>query len=101
MFDSMKMNTMNLKNRFVRSTTCENMVLNGGHLKEKLYKVYENLAQGQVGPIITGNALVLEERNCDPTMMGIYNDSFRDEYKKLTDGVTAIEANLLFLDNII
>lgn len=87
LFDRTHINNISLKNRFIRSATCENMVKEGGHLTERLFKVYENLAIGQVGLIITGNALVLEEENFNPTMMGIYDDDFIDEYRKLTDMV--------------
>lgn len=87
LFDTTNINKLVLKNRLVRSATCENMMENNGHLTEKLFKVYENLAQGQVGLIITGNAIVLEEEKYNPTMMRMYNDSFIDEYKKLTDMV--------------
>ncbi len=54
-------------------------------MTEKLYDIYEELAKGEVGLIVTGYANIVEEEKPNAGMMGIYNDSFIDEYKKLTD----------------
>ena len=65
----------------------ENMATESGHMTDKLYAIYEELAQGEVGLIVTGYANIVEEEKPNAGMMGIYNDSFIDEYKKLTEGV--------------
>lgn len=87
LFEQAKIAEMTLKNRFVRSATWENMADSKGHMNEKLYEVYQKLAQGEVGLIITGYANVIEQEQPNPGMMGIYEDSFIAEYKKLTDMV--------------
>lgn len=87
LFEETKIGSMPLKNRFVRSATWENMTTEDGHMTEGLYQVYDALAQGEVGLIITGYANVVPEEQPNPGMMGIYNDSFISEYKKLTDMV--------------
>lgn len=87
LFDQTKINQMELKNRFVRSATWEGMADDKGHLTDRLLKLYEDLAKGQVGLIITGYAFVLEDEQPNFAMMGIYDDSFIDDYKKLTDVV--------------
>ena len=84
LFEQTKLGNITLKNRFVRSATWENMSTNEGHLTEALYKIYENLSKGEVGLIITGYGNIVEEEQPNPGMMGIYNDSFIDEYRKLT-----------------
>jgi 2,4-dienoyl-CoA reductase-like NADH-dependent reductase (Old Yellow Enzyme family) len=76
---------MKLKNRFIRSATWENMATEDGHMTDKLYAIYKELAQGEVGLIITGYANIVEEEKPNAGMMGMYNDSFIAEYKKLTD----------------
>jgi len=76
---------MELKNRFVRSATWENLASKEGHLTKKLLKIYQDLAKGQLGLIITGCSYVIKDKKEHPGMMGIYNDCFIEEYKKLTE----------------
>jgi 2,4-dienoyl-CoA reductase-like NADH-dependent reductase (Old Yellow Enzyme family) len=86
-FEESQINGTTFKNRLVRSATWENMADAKGHLTEKLFKVYEDLARGGVGMIITGYAFVTRDEQPNPGMMGICDDSFIEEYRKLTDMV--------------
>ena len=61
------------------------MTTEDGHLTKKLLAIYENLAMSEVGLIITGYANVIKEEQPNPGMMGIYDDTFIDEYKRLTE----------------
>lgn len=72
------------RNRFIRSATWENMATETGHMTDPLYDIYEELAKGEVGTIITGYANVVAEEKPNAGMMGIYEDSFIPEYQKLT-----------------
>lgn len=90
-----KLNNLTLKNRFIRSATWENMAIEKGHLTDNLYNIYKYLAKGQVGLIITGYANIVEEEQPNPGMMGIYNDSFIDEYKKLTNIVHSYNSKII------
>lgn len=54
-------------------------------MTDTLYDIYEELAQGEVGLIVTGYANVVKEEKPNAGMMGIYDDSFIEGYKKLTD----------------
>lgn len=85
LFEKTTLANMELKNRFVRSATWENMTTEDGHLTPELYDIYEELAKNEVGLIITGYANVVKEEQPNPGMMGIYDDSFIAEYQKLTD----------------
>ncbi len=87
LFDTTKINSMSLKNRLVRSATWENMADATGRMTEPLFKLYENLARGGAGMIITGYASPLQEEQPNPGMMGIYDDSFIAEYRPLTEMV--------------
>lgn len=95
LFQKVKLANMTLKNRFVRSATWENMTCNGGHLTEKLYSIYETLAKNEIGLIITGYANIVEEEQPNPGMMGIYDDSFVDEYSRLTDIVHRYDSKIV------
>jgi 2,4-dienoyl-CoA reductase-like NADH-dependent reductase (Old Yellow Enzyme family) len=94
LFDHTRIGNLKLKNRFIRSATCENLAQQG-HMTEELFQVYENLAMGGVGMIITGFAHVLESEKPFPGMLGIYDDSFIREYKQLTDMVHRYQTSIL------
>lgn len=95
LFDNTAIGNMALKNRFFRSATWEAMADSKGHMVERLYEVYESLAKGGVGTIITGYAFVTEDEQPNPGMMGVYNDSFIEEYKKLTCMVHRYGTNII------
>lgn len=83
------------KNRFMRSATWENMTTKDGHMTKELYDIYEDLAKNEVGTIITGYANVVKEEQPNPGMMGIYEDSFIEEYKELTDLVHKYDSRII------
>ncbi|MCG6201986.1 NADH:flavin oxidoreductase [Psychromonas antarctica] len=85
LFTETHIGNMTLKNRFIRSATWENMATESGHMTDKLYAIYDQLAKGEIGLIVTGYANIIEEEQPNPGMMGMYNDSFVGGYKKLTE----------------
>ncbi len=87
LFDRTQLSNISLKNRFIRSATWEELADKKGHMTKELFKVYENLANGGIGALITGYAFVTKDEQPNPGMMGIYNDSFIEEYRALTDMV--------------
>ncbi len=94
-FESAKLGTIEVQNRCVRSATWENMATSEGHLTDPLFDVYEKLAKGNVGLIITGYANIVKEEQPNPGMMGIYDDSFVEEYKKLTEMVQSYGSKIV------
>lgn len=87
LFDKTKLSGIDMENRFVRAATWEAMADKKGYLTDELMKVYEDLAKGGVGLILTGYAFVIKDEQPNPGMMGIYDDSFIDDYKKITEMV--------------
>lgn len=94
-FDSTHIGALQLKNRLWRSATWMNMADQKGHLTERLENVYLELAKGGVGTIITGYAFVLEAEQPNPGMLGIYDDSFIAEYKKLAGKIRKYGSNII------
>lgn len=84
LFNQTQLAGLKLKNRFIRSATYDGMADKQGHMTNELFQVYENLAKGGVGAIITGLTYVSDLEEPYPGQMGIYDDSFIEEYKKLT-----------------
>jgi 2,4-dienoyl-CoA reductase-like NADH-dependent reductase (Old Yellow Enzyme family) len=97
LFDQTRFAGIDLKNRFIRSATYEGMADERGHMTEELFQVYENLAKGGVGTIITAITAVtkLEQTSLGRRQMGIYDDSFIDEYKKLMAMSHRYHANMI------
>lgn len=87
LFDQSTIKGMTVKNRFVRSAVWMKAAKPDGHLNNSIYNIYEKLAKGGTGLIITGYAYISKEEQPNPGMLGIYDDSFITEYRKLTDKV--------------
>lgn len=85
LFDKTQMKNMSLKNRFIRSATWEGLANSDGHINDDILKVYEDLAKGGVGLIITSYAYITPHEQPNRNMLGIYDDSFIDDYKQLID----------------
>ncbi len=94
-FDQTKLGGMQLKNRFFRSATNDGYADERGHMTAKLSEVYEELAKGGVGTIITGLTYVTDREQPYPCQMGIYDDSFVREYSELTQKVHKYGANII------
>ncbi|TWH51935.1 NADH:flavin oxidoreductase [Sporomusa sp. KB1] len=95
LFDYTTIKNMKLKNRFFKAAVWEELATVDGHMTDELFHIYEELAKGGIGTIFTGYAHVEKDEQPNPGMMGIYDDSFIAEYKKLTDRVHSHGANLI------
>lgn len=95
LFDQTQIKSMTLKNRFFKAAIWEALAQEDGHMTPALYELYEEYAKGGVGTIITGYAYVDEHEHPNPKMMGIYDDSFIEEYQKLTQLVHQHHCNIV------
>lgn len=95
LFDKTTIKNMELKNRFVRSATWEGLANEDGHINENITKVYEDLAKGNVGLIITSYAHILKEEQPNRKMLGIYDDSFIHEYKDFVHKVHSYGSKII------
>lgn len=84
-FEPVKFGNLDLKNRLIRSATWEGLADVNGHMPEKLYQIYEELAKGGVGAIITGFTSVADDDHYFGGMARLSNDSLISEHKKLTE----------------
>ena len=88
-FEEKRLNNITLKNRLVRSATWEGIAEPDGSITEEAFKIYEELAKGGVGAIITGFTSVALHDYYFSGMMRLCDDSLIPQYKKLADIIHA------------
>ena len=84
LFESTTINSMTLKNRFVRSATWMGMAGEDGSCTQKLIGLMEELAQGDIGLIITGYAFVSGEGKT-ALQLGACSDDFLPGLTEMAD----------------
>ena len=89
LFDPIKLNHLNVKNRLVRSATWEEIATPDGSLPEEAYAIYDELARGGVGTIITGFTSVAANDYYFEGMMRLCDDALIPQYRRLTDIIHA------------
>ncbi len=86
-FEKTKINHLTLKNRFVRSATWEGMASEKGQVTPQLIEKMAELAENEVGMIITGHAYVTPMAQAGPWQLGVYSDALLPGLKKMADTV--------------
>lgn len=87
LFNPGKIGTLNVENRLVRSATAERMADHEGRPRSQLYKLYEELAKGGVGLIITGHMYVHPSGKAHPEMTGSYKDNLIPDLAELAETI--------------
>ncbi len=85
LFEPITLPHLTLKNRLVRSATWEAVAAPDGAIVENAYQIYDELARGGVGLIISGFTSVADNDHYFGGMMRLSNDALIPSYKKLTD----------------
>jgi len=99
LFEPFTIRGLTLKNRIVRSATGEGVATPDGDLVDAHYEMYEALAKGGAGLIVSGHMFVKENGRASKGMAGIHNDDLIPQWRKLTDivheygGVIAAQIN--------
>jgi 2,4-dienoyl-CoA reductase-like NADH-dependent reductase (Old Yellow Enzyme family) len=76
-----------LPNRFVRSATHDFMAEDDGSITERQVALYGQLAEGEVGLIITGHAFVSPAGKASPRQIGAHDDRMVAGLRRLTGTV--------------
>jgi 2,4-dienoyl-CoA reductase-like NADH-dependent reductase (Old Yellow Enzyme family) len=74
LFEMTTIKNLNLRNRFVRSATWEGMADEQGAPTPELNQLMADLAQGELGLIISGHAYVSPEGQASPRQMGVHSE---------------------------
>lgn len=75
MFEPASIGSLRLPNRLVRSATAERMADNSGTPQPPMLRLYEELARGGVGLILSGHMYVEPAGKANPGMTGICDDA--------------------------
>jgi len=86
-FSEAGMAGMKLKNRLVRSATYEAAMTKNGRVTDKILNLYQNLARGGVGLIITGHMAVSAQGKAAARQICLYDDRFIKEIQPIADTV--------------
>ena len=84
-FEPIELKNLSVKNRLVRSATWEGIANIDGSITDESYEIYEELAKGGVGTIITGFTSVAPGDFYFDGMMRLCDDALIPEYKRLVD----------------
>lgn len=84
MYESFKINNLEIKNRIIRSAMFE-FGANDGKISEPIVKLYEEVAKGGSGLIITGMQSVSDRAGIGAAMVRTCYDGYIDDMKKIAD----------------
>ncbi len=90
LFNKCSLAGFDVRNRFIRSATWENMADAEGYATEQISDLFTAMAAGGAGLIITGFARILEDDLIAPKMIGMYDDKFIEGCRALTGKVHAV-----------
>lgn len=87
LFTPGRIGNLELPNRLVRSATAEHMADSDGRPQPELKRLYQELAAGGVGLIITGHMYIHPSGRAHTEMTGIYSDELTPSLAELADAV--------------
>ena len=86
-FEEIELKNLTARNRMVRSATWEGIANTDGSITEKSYAIYQELARGGVGTIITGFTSVALHDYYFDGMMRLCDDALIPQYQKLVQTI--------------
>ncbi|MFC1901086.1 NADH:flavin oxidoreductase [Chloroflexota bacterium] len=84
-FEPFKIKNLELKNRFVRSATWDGSADDTGAVTDTSVALYEGLAKGGVGLIVTGYSYITSLGQAGPRQYGIHSDDMIPGMKRLVE----------------
>lgn len=87
LFSPAKIGSMEAPNRFIRSATCEFMADDDGFVTDRLIGLLGELAEGEVGLIISGHANVRPDGKASPRQTGAFDDRFIPGLARIAEAV--------------
>jgi 2,4-dienoyl-CoA reductase-like NADH-dependent reductase (Old Yellow Enzyme family) len=94
LFTPIMIGAVEIPNRFVRSATAEFMADADGFVTDRLVGLFHDLAEGEVGLIITGHAYVRPDGQAGPFQTAVSDDRFLPGLKRITATVHAFPSRI-------
>ncbi len=85
LFEPYKIGRLNLKNRFIKSSTLESMAGPDGEVTPPMFDFYEAVARGGAACIFLGHTFVHPLGKASPKMTGLYDDRLIPGFRSLGD----------------
>lgn len=83
LFTPVKIGRLEIPNRFVRTATHDFMAEEDGSITARQISLFKELAEGEVGLIITGHAFVSFRGKASPRQIGVYSDTLIPGLKQI------------------
>ncbi|TFF95698.1 NADH:flavin oxidoreductase [Candidatus Thorarchaeota archaeon] len=87
LFEPLRIGTITMRNRFMRSATTSAHANADGTLRQPIIELYRELARGEIGLIVTGHLFVLETGKAHEGMAGISQDGHVRGLSRITHAV--------------
>ena len=85
LFEKSSIGSLELANRFIKSSTWSGTGDKKGYITDRTLTFHDEVAQGGVGLILTGNQIVMTNGMSSPYSIGNYDDSQAEGLKRLAD----------------
>ena len=95
LFTPIQIGQMTSPNRFVRSATHDFMSANDGSISDRQDRLYEDLAKGEVGLIISGHAYVNPAGKASPYQISAYSDDKINGLRRLTKAAHSYDSRII------
>lgn len=87
LFKETTIENLEVSNHFIRSATYEGKATEDGYPTQQTINIYQKLAEGNVGTIITSYSYITDYEQPQKYQLGIYSDDMIPAYKNLTDQI--------------
>ena len=87
LFDKTRIGSLELSNRAIKSSTWSGMADQKGYVTDRVLEFYGELAQGDIGLILTGYQYIMTNGQGLPYMVGNYDDTQVEGLTKLVNAV--------------
>jgi 2,4-dienoyl-CoA reductase-like NADH-dependent reductase (Old Yellow Enzyme family) len=95
MFTRIKIDHMEMRNRFLRSATHEYMADEDGFVNDRIQSILLQLAKNEIACIITGYAYIQPNGKSSERQAAMHEDKFIEPYKKIVAAVHAEGAKIV------
>lgn len=96
-FSKHKIANLIIKNRIVRSATCEYKMTKDGMVTDTILNIYKDLAAGGLGMIVSGLMAITLKGKGVSDQICIYDDKYIDEISKIADTVHQTDSSCVII----